>query len=226
MGATAAQKAAHKPYAPRAKPEGIMSSYEARQVAEAKKAMERIGWEKEPDAEKRWRECIEQAKVHVFRMKTARFVICELAIKACDIRWGGGYHWDDNPNQYTLKNFAEEIGVHYKTLQNWVGVYRWAKQKLKDEKWGESDYEALRHAKQEAGRHSSPTKAKRAFKRSSQLSVADQKTRHIAKALRTYTTYMMSVHVHESNPVNKGYLETLKLRIKELNQVLEKFGCS
>ena len=45
--------------------------------------------------------------------------ISELALEVCDIRHGG-YSKDI----YTIKDFANDIGMHPKTLQNWVSAYR------------------------------------------------------------------------------------------------------
>lgn len=45
--------------------------------------------------------------------------IAEYATKVCDIRHGG-----ISTNYYTITDYAKDIGIPYKTLQNWVRVYR------------------------------------------------------------------------------------------------------
>lgn len=69
-----------------------------------------------------WAECLSEASRLLDRSIKIRMKIADLAIKACDIRQGGGGHWDGFANQYTLKAFAEELGLNRKTLYNWVAT--------------------------------------------------------------------------------------------------------
>jgi len=50
--------------------------------------------------------------------------IAEMAVKACEIKHGGGGHWSNFVSQHTLKDFANEIGMHQKTLYEWVAAKR------------------------------------------------------------------------------------------------------
>lgn len=80
--------------------------------------------------DKQWDDYVERAKKQVKRLKTACMDIAKLAIKACDIHWGGGDHWDKHSNVYTLTRFAEEIGISYKTLHTYVSMTRKVYDKL------------------------------------------------------------------------------------------------
>jgi len=71
-----------------------------------------------------WKQCVEQARVLSIGRNKARAMICGLAEKACDIVIGGGGHWQQFKNQYTITKFAAESGIHSKTLLNWLGIYR------------------------------------------------------------------------------------------------------
>lgn len=51
--------------------------------------------------------------------------ICEYAIKVCTIRHGG-----HSKGYYTIKDFAQDIGIPFKTLQRWTVTYRNVVQKL------------------------------------------------------------------------------------------------
>lgn len=53
--------------------------------------------------------------------------ICDYAMEVCTIRHGG-----KSPGIYTLKKYAEDIGMNPKTLQNWMQVYRNVIIKLED----------------------------------------------------------------------------------------------
>jgi len=71
-----------------------------------------------------WDECVEAAKICVVRMGQYRMFIAEMAVKACEIKHGGGGHWSNFVSQHTLKDFANEIGMHQKTLYEWVAAKR------------------------------------------------------------------------------------------------------
>lgn len=53
------------------------------------------------------------------KVEAVQIEVAELAIKVCDIKHGGF-----SANLYTIKDFAKDIGMHSKTLQNWVAAYR------------------------------------------------------------------------------------------------------
>lgn len=72
-----------------------------------------------------WQRCVEDAKLLIMGRNLARAKVCELAIKACQITWGGGGHWSKFDNQATVSKFANEVGIHPKTLTNWLGTYRY-----------------------------------------------------------------------------------------------------
>lgn len=53
-------------------------------------------------------------KVYAYQMDIAK-----MAVAVCNISHGG-----ISTNKYTIKDYAEDIGMGYKTVQNWVSVYR------------------------------------------------------------------------------------------------------
>ena len=71
-------------------------------------------------------ECVDKAKKYLLQVENIKkrigvyqADIAELALKVCDIRHGGR-----SDKLYTIKDFAGEIGVKGRTLQNWVATYR------------------------------------------------------------------------------------------------------
>jgi hypothetical protein len=74
------------------------------------------------ELEANWKRYVTEARQYVTSMNGHRLHIASLAIQACDIQHGGGAHWSDFKDVYTLKKFAEEIGVTYKTLHGWCRV--------------------------------------------------------------------------------------------------------
>lgn len=62
---------------------------------------------------------VNEAKCLIQKIEAYQSKIAKLAVAACDIRHGG-----KSTNLYTLRDFAKDTGLPYKTLQNWVRVYR------------------------------------------------------------------------------------------------------
>lgn len=92
--------------------------------------------------EDKWREYVNRAKSFVKQMNKLRMGVAKLALEACDIQWGGGGHWKNFEGQRTIKHFAEEIGVHHKTLCQWVAVRRDVVDKLPPGLYVEENYAA------------------------------------------------------------------------------------
>lgn len=80
--------------------------------------------------EERWARCVKSARILVMGRNMIRKTICELCLEACDIQRGGGGHWSNFDTQHHIGKFAEEIGMHPKTLGNWMLVYRFVFEKL------------------------------------------------------------------------------------------------
>jgi hypothetical protein len=64
-----------------------------------------------------------------------QFKICEYAMKVCTIRHGGR-----SDGYYTIKDYANDIGMTPKTLQNWLVVYRNVVLKLNDDQKSEMNW--------------------------------------------------------------------------------------
>jgi len=69
---------------------------------------------------KAWNTCVERAKETILTRRTNRLMVAELALRACFIRRGG--RLTDTQRRLTLKAFADDIGVHHKTLGEWIAV--------------------------------------------------------------------------------------------------------
>ncbi len=79
----------------------------------------------------KWESNVRDAKMLMSARQLNQIKIAELACDACEIRHGGNKH--DYQNIYTLRKFADEIGVVEKTLQNWSLLYRSVYKKLEAE---------------------------------------------------------------------------------------------
>lgn len=76
------------------------------------------------DVKREWEQAVQEARTIFKYMSTGRMEIATKAIYACDINHGGGDHWNGFEDVYTLTKFAEDIGIHYKTLHQWVRIKR------------------------------------------------------------------------------------------------------
>lgn len=140
----------------------IESSTIEKRVPESKKEPAIAKSELE-EAEARWLSYVERAKKFVKRMNRDRLDIAQLAIEACDIQLGGGNHWSGFKGVYTLKKFAEEVGITYKTLSNWVRVKRNVVDRLPEGYYDEESYFAANRVANETDRNTSPEEVKERF---------------------------------------------------------------
>lgn len=67
---------------------------------------------------------IEKAKGLLKDREQAKWEICRIAIELCEIKTGGHKVRKGDKKPYTMCNFADDIGLHRKTLSNWVLGYR------------------------------------------------------------------------------------------------------
>lgn len=103
------------------------------------------------DKETLWQNCVAAAKKRVKEIHASRLAITKIALACCDIRQGGGAHWNDFEGIYTLKGFAKEIGMNYKTLQNWTVAFRFVPG-LEEGEYQEEDYKFAHRAVTICGR--------------------------------------------------------------------------
>lgn len=66
-----------------------------------------------------YRNYVTLAKKELKAIEGHQIRICEYAMKVCQIRHGGR-----SDNYYTVTDFAQDIGMVSKTLQNWMLTYR------------------------------------------------------------------------------------------------------
>lgn len=95
-----------------------------------------------------WLSNVDEARRHVDKLNRAKHRIVELALQVCDIQHGGGSHWSKFDGTFTLRRFAKETGIHYRTLWGWIDVRRRIIGALAPGDYKEEDYRyAVRVAK-------------------------------------------------------------------------------
>lgn len=128
----------------------------------SRKARKKPGLD-EKKLEARWQRYVAHAKKFVTGMNKGRMEIARLAMSACQISWGGGNHWKKFDGVYTLKAFAEEIGVSSKTLSAWVAIRRDVMNKLPAGVYDESQYMAAYRTKMRIKRNSKKEEVTRVY---------------------------------------------------------------
>ena len=68
---------------------------------------------------KKYNEYVELGKELLGKIEGHKIKICEYALAVCEIKHGG-----ISDHLYTIKDYAEDIGMVPKTLRNWLSVYR------------------------------------------------------------------------------------------------------
>ena len=73
------------------------------------------------------------------QVKSCKQEIAKMALKVCEIKHGG-----ISNNYYTIKDYATDTGIPYKTLQRWVTVYKNILVKVgieapTDEQWNQAE---------------------------------------------------------------------------------------
>lgn len=91
--------------------------------------------------EQLWKECVDQAKILVRQYKEIRFTVVELALKCCVIHHGGRAANE----RFTIKRFAQEVGMKEKTLNEWIRIKINIYNNLPEDEKLNTSYEDLRY---------------------------------------------------------------------------------
>lgn len=71
-------------------------------------------------AQAQWDAFVAAGRALVMCRSKSRLRLCVIALDACSIVHGGGAHWSGHAHVYTLRKFAADIEMSYKTLHGWV----------------------------------------------------------------------------------------------------------
>lgn len=72
-----------------------------------------------------WAGAVKKAKQFIAFRNVNRIAVARLAMTACIIKHGGNTRtFDARKLNLSIKAFSDDIGMHYKTLHNWISVTR------------------------------------------------------------------------------------------------------
>lgn len=181
---------------------------------------------------KRWETYVERAKKVVKRMSKDRMEIARLAIEACDIHHGGGDHWKGYEGVYTLHKFAEDIGVHYKTLHNWVMVKREIKDHLSPGVWDEANWGAALRTRNKINKKTTKKRVEEIYRKERSRKGSGITFHTMVKRLSDARHYMVTridleaideEDLDKMKGICKDILDAIKFRaVKDLNVTKEK----
>lgn len=138
------------------------------------------------DYETEWKRCTEAARKIVLEMNRKRMEVAELALSVCKIDHGGGNHWSGFKGIRTLKDFAIEAGVAYKTLHTWVQIKRRVVDALPQGVYSEENYSAARRTFKNVSKHGTrdPNKIRDIYESEKNRVGSDFKFWHLIRYMR------------------------------------------
>lgn len=162
----------------------------------------------EDSYKERWVEAIVEAKHIVGRMNLDRLAVADICLKVCEIQVGG--NWRAFSRVYTVHKFAAEIGVHPKTLHQWLRIKRNIHDKLPTGEWVDNWVFALR-ADREVGAAAAPEDVLKKYRKEKKRSAPAVRFYSAHKSLRNflYLTETRDLLKHVSKDDIKLALDTI-----------------
>lgn len=112
-----------------------------------------------------WTECVEEARERLGQIQQARMRIAELAIRACGVEYVAERHSASGAltNVREIKRFAEEIGIIYNTLWDWIQVKIRVVDHLPAGQYDESDYGAVIRTRRRIQKGADPARVREIY---------------------------------------------------------------
>ena len=137
------------------------------------------------DVNKKWELAIAEAKRVVNQIEGYQMRIANLAIKVCEITWGGAVKLAEQRDKYTLSRFASETGVNVRTLSNWIGMRKLVFDKLSKAQQNKAVYADLLAVARKVNRQTPVSKVREAFEDHMSCDTFERKCRRYLYELRS-----------------------------------------
>tara|TARA_R110001606_G_scaffold397576_1_gene574474 strand:+ start:530 stop:1030 length:501 start_codon:yes stop_codon:yes gene_type:complete len=144
-------------------------------------------------------------------IKTAKYDLCELALKVCDIKIGG--HGRDK-SIYSIKKYADDIGMSADTLRKWLEEHRNVAKKL-PVKPKASDYRVIRQVMKEVDNKSTPSQVRVIYDKYKDYTLDDMKLLQVIKTAKTLRNFLQD---NKLSLFKKEDVIALKAVLKEINE--------
>lgn len=170
------------------------------------------------ELEKLWRENTEKARELVKAKKQNQLQIATLCLETCDISHGGDRKKIEEFSSYTIKRFAQEVGINHKTLYNWCLIKTNVYDKLENHIKEKANFSQLTHINRYVNRE---TTAQNLNKVAKAFIENDQIDRMILR----YTTEIRALIFNLEKPniinIKKETAEELNFYINKLNETFK-----
>lgn len=157
---------------------------------------------------------VERGSEIVSNMKTAKYDLCELALKVCRIQVGG--HVTDKP-YYSIKRYAEDIGMNYKSLAKWLEEHRNVVKKLPIKPKAE-DYKVIRQVMKRVNSKNTIAEVREVYNKYKDYSQEDLLLLSNIKYAKTIRNFLQD---NKLGLLQEEDLNVLINVIKEINQVIK-----
>lgn len=171
------------------------------------------------DYELEWARCTEEARRLIQQINQNKIQVAKLATQVCDIQWGGGNHWSGHEGVKTLKEFAKEVAMQYKTLTRWVAVYRYVVLPLGEENVDMRNWSALLRAhkriEQRKRRNRHKDDVKRIYEEEKGRCGSSSMAWNCIKTLTTVRNHFRKIDWENVDEEEQGQIGELLLEIAE-----------
>ncbi|MBK9392046.1 MAG: hypothetical protein IPN68_18355 [Bacteroidetes bacterium] len=163
----------------------------------------------EEDSISVWNSYVARARSLVKSMAKDRLEIGRIASEACEIVKGGGGHWSDFEGVNTLKKFAKDVGIHYKTLHRYVSIHKNIVLKVPDEKFEDLEFSVLNKICRQVNAKTSPEVVKKVVEKEKARDPRGVTLYTIIRNLKTARYYVTSMDLKEVHSDDLAGLETV-----------------
>ena len=119
-------------------------------------------------------------------IKTAKYDICELTLKVCDIQYGGHHVTKD---LYSIPKYAKDIGMSHHTLSKWLEEHRNVVKKLKNKPKPE-DFKIIRQVMKEVTNRNTVSEVRMVYEKYESYTNNDMKLLSIIKNAKTVRNFL------------------------------------
>lgn len=163
--------------------------------------------------ELKYKKCVEKAKDLLEVIEDAKYDLCKLTEKVCNIRIGG--HGTDK-SIYSIKKFAQDIGMSHHTLNKWMEEYRNVVKKIEIKPETKQQKKIIREVFKNVTSNTSAKEVQSVYNKISKMTPEDHKLKRQvlnAKGIRNF------VYEHNLNQLDENDVNSL---LNILNDSIEK----
>jgi len=130
-----------------------------------------------------WNQNVNEAKAIVVARQSMQIKIAEYALEVCEIDWGGVH--SKYSDKFTMKRFAEEIGLNARTLSTYINIKKNVFDKLDQNLQTKASYTIMHHVARTVDRSTTKKILRQKVKNELSFAAVDRKLISYTKALRS-----------------------------------------